>query len=181
MVLVRSLLLTAGLSLVPLTALAEPLLVEEAQVRAVPPGSQASAAFMTLRNPGEQDVTLVDAGSPAAEVMELHNHEDVDGVMQMRKISEIVVPAGESVALAPGGLHMMLIGLTAPLEEGEPVEIELRFDTGESQQITAPVKRIEVSAEGHHGHGHGDAHDHDHDHGDHGHGQDHGHGEGHRH
>ena len=68
---------------------------------------------------------------------------------------------------------MMLIGLTAPLEEGQPVEIELRFDTGESQQITAPVKRIEVSAEGHHGHAQGDAHDH----GDHG----HGHGEGHRH
>lgn len=183
MVLVRSLLLTAGLSLVASTALAEPLLVEEAQVRAVPPGSQTSAAFMTLRNPGEQDVTLVDADSPAAEVMELHNHEDVEGVMQMRKISEIVVPAGESVALAPGGLHMMLIGLTAPLEEGQPVEIELRFDTGESQQITAPVKRIEVSAEGHHGHAHGDAHDHDHDqdhdhdHSDHG----HGHGEGHRH
>ncbi|MCE8010476.1 copper chaperone PCu(A)C [Billgrantia desiderata] len=175
MVLVRSLLLTAGLSLVASTALAEPLLVEEAQVRAVPPGSQTSAAFMTLRNPGEQDVTLVDADSPAAEVMELHNHEDVEGVMQMRKISEIVVPAGKSVTLAPGGLHMMLIGLTAPLEEGQPVEIELRFDTGESQQITAPVKRIEVSAEGHHGHAHGDAHDHDHS--DHG----HGHGEGHRH
>lgn len=127
---------------------------------------------MTLRNPGEQDVTLVEADSPAAEVMELHNHEDVDGVMQMRKVTEIVVPAGESVALAPGGLHLMLIGLTAPLVEGEPVEIELRFDTGESQQITAPVKRIEVSAKGHHGHG--DAHDHDHDH-------DHDHGEGHRH
>lgn len=172
MTLSRSLFLATGLSLVSLAALAEPLLVEEAQVRAVPPGSQTSAAFMTLRNPGEQDVTLVDADSPAAEVMELHNHEDVDGVMQMRKISEILVPAGESVALAPGGLHLMLIGLTAPLAEGEPIEIELRFDTGESQQITAPVKRIEVSAEGHHGHG--DAHDH-------GHGQDHGHGEGHRH
>ncbi|NIC06771.1 copper chaperone PCu(A)C [Billgrantia bachuensis] len=150
----RSLLLAAGLSLVSLSALADPLVVEGAQVRAVPPGSQASAAFMTLRNPGERDVVLVAAESPVAEVSELHNHENVDGVMQMRQVPQVIVPAGGSTELAPGGLHMMLIGLTAPLVEGEPVEIELQFESGESQRLEAPVKRIVVEDEGNQGHGH---------------------------
>lgn len=157
MMLARSLLLATGFSLVSLTVLADPLTVEEAQVRAVPPGSETSAAFMTLHNTGDKDIALVDASSPAAEVMELHNHEDVDGVMQMRRVSRIIVPAGEAVALAPGGLHMMLIKLTSPLVEGEPVELTLTFDNGESQVVEAPVSRINLDAEDHgqdHGHGH---------------------------
>lgn len=164
MMLPRTLLLATGLSLVSLSALADPLNIEDAQVRAVPPGSQASAAFMSLKNPGEQDVVLVDAYSPAADVLELHNHEDVDGVMQMRQVPQIVVPAGGAAELAPGGLHLMLIGLSAPLEEGELVEIELRFESGTSQRLEAPVKRIVVDGGGQHGekheqgHSHGDGH-----------------------
>jgi periplasmic copper chaperone A len=152
MMLPRTLLLATGLSLVSLAALADPLTIEDAQVRAVPPGSETSAAFMTLHNTGDKDIALVDASSPAAEVMELHNHEDVDGVMQMRKVSRIIVPAGETVALAPGGLHMMLIGLISPLVEGEPVEIELRFESGTSQRFEAPVQRIVLDSGGQHGH-----------------------------
>lgn len=140
----RSLLAACGLSLVSFAAAADPLVIEEAQVRAVPPGSQTSAAFMTLRNPGEREVVLVEASSPAAQAVELHNHENVDGVMQMRKVAQIVVPPGGRAELAPGGLHMMLIGLTAPLTEGEPVEIELGFESGETQRFEAPVKRIIV-------------------------------------
>ncbi|MDX5434115.1 MAG: copper chaperone PCu(A)C [Halomonas sp.] len=162
MMLPRSLVVATGLSLVSFAALADPLVIEQAQVRAVPPGSPASAAFMTLRNPGEQEVVLVTAHSPAAETLELHNHVDVDGVMQMRKLPELVVPAGESVELAPGGLHLMLIGLTDPLVEGESVEIELGFESGESQRLEAPVQRIVVEEQGQHGHAH--AHDHKHDH-----------------
>ncbi len=164
MLLHRSLLIATGLSLVSLVALADPLHIEHAQVRAVPPSSQASAAFMTLNNSGEQDVVLVSARSPAADVMELHNHEDVDGVMQMRKVPEIVVPTGGAVELAPGGLHLMLIGLTAPLVEGEPVEIELIFASGESQLFEAPVQRITVEGGKHHGHGEQEKHEHQHAH-----------------
>ncbi len=151
----RALLVATGLSLVSLPATAEPLVVEEAQVRAVPPGSQTSAAFMTLRNPGQRDVVLVAAETPVAKAAELHDHQDADGVMQMRQVAQIVVPAGGSTSLAPGGLHMMLIGLTAPLAEGEPVEIELRFDSGDTQRLEAPVRRIVVDDEGSHGQGHG--------------------------
>ncbi|RDB41871.1 copper chaperone PCu(A)C [Halomonas sp. DQ26W] len=162
MVKVHSLLFTVSLSLVSLTAFADPLNIVGTQVRDVPPGSQVSAAFMSLKNPGERDVVLVNAHSPAADVMELHDHEDVDGVMQMRKVPNLVVPAGGAVELAPGGLHLMLIGLSAPLEEGELVEIELRFESGVSQRLEAPVRQIVVDG----GWPQRDTHDQGHSHGD---------------
>jgi copper(I)-binding protein len=129
------------------------LQIEEALVRAVPPVSTTTAAFMVLHNPGERDLAVVDASSPAAEVTELHNHVDVDGVMQMRQVPEIAVPAGGSTELAPGGLHLMLIDLVAPLEEGEEVEITLVLESDETLTFSAPVKRIEVMGGGDHGHG----------------------------
>ncbi len=131
-----------------LAALADPLQVEDAQVRAVPPVSTTTAAFMVLRNAGERDLAVVDARSPAAGITELHNHVDVDGVMQMRRVDEIAVPAGGSVELAPGGLHLMLIDLVAPLHEGDEVEITLVLDGDETLSLTAPVTRIEVMGGG---------------------------------
>ena len=151
-----------AISVVTTSVLAQSLSVEEAQVRAVPPVSTTSAAFMVLHNRGEADLAVVDARSPAARVTELHNHVDVDGVMQMRRVEEIGVPAGGTVELAPGGLHLMLIDLVAPLREGEEVEITLVLDGDETLSLTAPVKRIEVMGsgmsgmDGGHGGGHSD-------------------------
>ncbi|MFY0991087.1 copper chaperone PCu(A)C [Halomonas sp. C05BenzN] len=133
--------------------LAQSLGVEEAQVRAVPPVSTTSAAFMVLHNGGEADLAVVDARSPAAEITELHNHVDVEGVMQMRRVPEISVPAGGSTELAPGGLHLMLIDLVAPLHEGDEIEITLVLDNDETLTLAAPVRRIEVMSGGMSGHG----------------------------
>ena len=156
-----------ALSLVGQAALADApsaagLEIEDALVRAVPPVSTTTAAFMVLRNSGDQDLAVVDASSPAAEVTELHNHVDVDGVMQMRQVPDIAVPAGGSTELAPGGLHLMLIDLVAPLREGEEVEITLTLEGDETLTFSAPVKRIEVMGGSGHDdhHGHGGHHDH---------------------
>jgi len=111
-------------------------------VRAVPPGQPNSAAFMTLTNSGEVDGALVAAASPAAEVVELHTHAMVEGMMRMRRIERIDLPAGEVVKLAPGGLHIMLIGLVAPLVIDETVEIRLSFDDGSERLVSAPVRSI---------------------------------------
>jgi copper(I)-binding protein len=112
-------------------------------VRAVPPGQPNSAAFMTLTNSGDVDGALVAAASPAAEVVELHTHAMVDGMMRMRRIERIALPAGETVKLAPGGLHVMLIGLVAPLVIDETVEIRLSFDDGSERLVSAPVRPIQ--------------------------------------
>ncbi len=144
-----------ALALASQSVLAQPLSVESAQVRAVPPVSTTTAAFMVLHNQGDSDLALVDAQSPAAEITELHNHIDVDGVMQMRQVPEIRVPAGGSAKLAPGGLHLMLIDLVAPLHEGDEVEITLVLDSGERMTLAVPVRRIEVMGGDMSGHGGG--------------------------
>jgi len=121
-------------------------------VRAVPPGQPNSAAFMTLTNSGDVDGALVAAASPAAEVVELHTHAMVDGMMRMRRIERIDLPAGDTVELAPGGLHIMLIGLVAPLVIDETVEIRLNFDDGSERLVSAPVRAIQPMQAPHQAH-----------------------------
>ncbi|MFG6157332.1 copper chaperone PCu(A)C [Halomonas sp. 1390] len=124
-------------------AQADSLTVEGAHVRAVPPGSPTTAAFMTLSNPGETDLALVGGSSPLAGRLELHNHVMVDGVMQMRRVEAIPLPAGETVRLAPGGWHLMMFELAASPAEGERVELTLTLDSGEAITLEAPVQRVQ--------------------------------------
>ncbi len=116
--------------------------VSGAYVRAVPPGQPNSAAFMLLSNTGSVDHAVVAASSPAAKVVELHTHTMENGVMRMRKIPRMDIAAGGKTALKPGGLHIMLIGLTQPLHEGAKVALTLKFEDGSSKQIEAPVRAI---------------------------------------
>jgi copper(I)-binding protein len=130
--------------------------VAEARVRAMPPGAAQSAAFLTL-TAAAAPAALTGAASPAAASVELHTHTKVDGVMQMRQVPEIPLPAGQPVVLQPGGLHLMLIGLTGPLAEGASVPFTLRFGDGSSLDIEAPVVAVGGQHAGHGAHaGHGD-------------------------
>jgi copper(I)-binding protein len=139
-----ALLLTLSASL----AAAETLMVHDAYVRAVPPGTPNSAAFMSIHNAADGDHALVSAASPAAKVVELHTHTMEDGMMKMRRIEKIDLPAGKRVSLEPGGLHVMLIGLTQPLKEGDKVDLTLRFDDGSEQRVSAPVKSVLAGMQG---------------------------------
>ena len=129
----------------------------DARVRAMPPGSPTSGAFFVLHNTSAHDAVVVGGSSPAAEAVELHTHIEEDGQFKMRQVDRIDVPAGQQVTLAPGGLHVMLIGLTAPLAAGDTVSLSLDFEGGHTQAFELPVKSI--SADGHGGgHGHHGAH-----------------------
>ena len=128
--------------LVAATASADNLTVDDPYVREVPPGSPATAAFMTLHNNSERTVRLISADNSIAEHTELHNHVNVDGVMQMRQIEAIEVPAGASTTLAPGGLHLMLIGLQTSVTEGDQVQLSLNFDNGETLEMDASVRPV---------------------------------------
>jgi len=144
---VRSL-LTAGLfALAPLVWAAGPaaVTVGDPYARAVPPGQPNSGVFMTLTNGSTQARALVKAQSPAAATVELHTHTNDGGVMRMRKIERIEIPAGGSVQLKPGGLHVMLIGLNGDLAPGGTVALELSFDDGSKAQVQAPVRTIETT------------------------------------
>ncbi|WP_424812341.1 copper chaperone PCu(A)C [Roseococcus sp. YIM B11640] len=103
-----------------------PIRVETPWTRAAGQGMQG-AGFMTLRNTGTEPDRLVSATTPAAQRVELHTSLREGDVMRMRPVEDIPVPPGGSVSLAPGGLHMMLMGLTQRLEAGQSVPVTLRF------------------------------------------------------
>ena len=134
--------LALGSLLFAATTHAASLTADDPYVREVPPGSPATAAFMTLHNSGDSAVRLISADNSIAEHTELHNHVDVDGVMQMRQIEAIEVPAGGSATLAPGGLHLMMIGLQTPVSEGDQVGLSLIFDNGETLELDVPVRPV---------------------------------------
>ncbi|THF67333.1 copper chaperone PCu(A)C [Pseudothauera nasutitermitis] len=110
-------------------------------VRQPPPSARAAGAFMTLRNTGQTALRLVAASTPAAGTAELHTHHEEDGMMKMRRVEAIDIPAGGEAVLRPGGLHVMLIDLHAPLAEGDSVPLTLHFDGGASLRVDAPVRR----------------------------------------
>lgn len=121
-----------------------------------------SAAFMTIDNDGEQDVTLVGASTEVAAMVELHEMSMVDGAMAMQAMPDgLVVAAGRGKVLEPGGYHVMLMDLQGELAAGDEVELTLQFSDGSEQTLTAPVKEF-TEEEGHY-HEPGTA---EHDHGD---------------
>lgn len=128
----------AALSSLPSLAEVE---IQHAYVRATPPSASNSAGFMVLYNHAAEPVTLTGAHTARAKASELHNHVDDNGVMRMRRVNGIELPAHGRVVLQPGGYHLMLLGLSQPLQEGEQVELELSFSDGSQQQVLVPVSR----------------------------------------
>ena len=118
------------------------LSVDSPYVREVPPGVTTSAAFLTLKNDSDKALALIKVNSDIAKNIELHEHTHKDGMMVMRQVDKISIPAHGKTALKPGGYHIMLIGLTRKLKSGDSVLLELEFDNGTKQIITANVKRI---------------------------------------
>jgi copper(I)-binding protein len=115
--------------------------VVDPYVQLTPPGIRVSAAYLTLKNGGDRDARLVAASCPSAGATELHTHIDDNGVMRMRQVKEIIVPAKGAVAFKPGAYHVMLIDLKTPIKEGDQLAITLVFADGSSKTIEAPVRQ----------------------------------------
>jgi len=128
-------------SLLSATSLVQAVEIKAPYVRATLPGAPNSAAFMTILNDSDQAVSILQASSPATEYCELHTHIHDDGVMRMRQVDKIEIPANGSVELKPGGLHLMFFN-AQPLQEGQQVEITLTLSDGSQQTLTAPVKNL---------------------------------------
>lgn len=120
---------------------AEQVSIVDPYIRLAPPNAQATAAFMTLKNSGDADVKLLKADNPATRVTELHTHLREGGMMKMRPVAAIDIRAGGETELQPGGLHIMMIDLKAPMKEGDVIPITLTFDDGSRKQIDVRVVR----------------------------------------
>jgi copper(I)-binding protein len=129
----------AVLLLASLAITAEPT-VREAWARATLPGQEAGALYLRLVG-GSADDRLVSAESPAAAVVELHEHVRLpDGTMRMQQIGGgIAIPAGAERLLRPGSDHIMLIALRAPLAKGARVAATLRFASGAAVAVEADI------------------------------------------
>lgn len=127
-------------------AAAEPSVsVSDAWVRATTgtDDPSMSAAFLSLKNEGDQPVTLTGASSPVAQKTELHEMALVDGDAVMQKMDGgIRIDPGSGQILMPGGRHVMLMGLDDELAAGDEVDLVLEFSDGSSQQLTVPVKEF---------------------------------------
>jgi len=116
--------------------------VDDPYVREVPPGQMTSASFLILKNTNDKDVALIKATSDVAKNVELHEHVHDNGMMKMRQVPKIMIPANGETILKPGGYHIMLIGLTRKIKAGDIIDINLEFDNGDKQSIKAKVKKI---------------------------------------
>lgn len=96
--------------------------------RMTPAGATVGGGYLSVHNEGKEADTLVSATSEVAERVEIHEMSVSDGVMKMRMLPEgVTIPAGAEVALAPGGYHLMMMGLKQPLKEGESFKGTLTF------------------------------------------------------
>jgi len=118
--------------------------VTDPWVRGTVTGQKASGAFMTLT--ASADSRLVEARSPIAGIVEIHEMAMDGAVMRMRAIDGIDLPTGKGVALAPGGYHVMLMDLKQPLKAGDTVPLTLviegRDKSRRSIEVRAPVRAL---------------------------------------
>ena len=113
--------------------------VQQPWTRAAGQGATA-AGFMAISNRGAAADRLLSASSPAARAMELHSMVRDGEVMRMRPVDGVEIRAGQTVTLRPGGFHLMLIGLSQPLRQGETVPVTLRFERAGDVQVALSVQ-----------------------------------------
>ncbi len=99
------------------------------------------AGFADIRNPCPAPVAIVGASSPLFDSVELHETRRVDGVSRMRHVASLPVPANGKVALAPGGLHLMLMRANARIEAGQRVAIDFELSDGRKLRAEFEVRR----------------------------------------
>ncbi|MEJ7686603.1 MAG: copper chaperone PCu(A)C [Variovorax sp.] len=112
--------------------------VRNAWVRQSVPGQSGTGAFMKLTAP--DGARLVGISTPAAGVAEVHEMKMDGDTMRMRAVPALELPAGQTVELKPGGLHLMLMDLKAPLAKGASVPMMLRFEDAKGVASSLEVK-----------------------------------------
>ncbi|EUB95482.1 protein of unknown function DUF461 [Rhizobium sp. CF080] len=124
--------------------------ITSAFTKAMLPGQPVGGGYLTVKNNGPADDMLVSVASPAAGTVELHEMAMQGEVMRMRKLDTgIAIPAGKTVELTPGGLHLMFMKVKEPFKQGDKVPVTLTFEKAGKMDITLPV---EAAGPGGHAH-----------------------------
>jgi periplasmic copper chaperone A len=129
------------------------LTITGAWARAMLPGQPAGGGYLTIANKGQVADKLVSASSPSAGKVEIHTMEVVNDVMVMRPLEGgLDIPAGATVELKPGGLHVMFKAVKEPFKEGGSVPVALEFEKAGKVEVMLPVQAKQGTDE-HVGHG----------------------------
>ncbi|MGE0745366.1 MAG: copper chaperone PCu(A)C [Rhodospirillales bacterium] len=130
--------------------------IDQPWARASAGAAKSGAAFVTLRNGGGAADRLTAASAPIADRTELHTHKKEGDVMRMVEVPAIDLPAGQEVKLAPGGLHVMFMGLKSPLKAGDKFPLTLTFEKAGKITVEVAVQPITSMGGGDSGgHSHG--------------------------
>ncbi len=113
--------------------------IMNAWVREAHSQAKVNAGYMTLVNVGSDDLTLVKVESEAYAHIEVHEMATVDGLMEMREVTDLVIPAKGQIQFEPGGLHLMLMGPREQLATGQSVDMTLTFKSGKKQTVSVKV------------------------------------------
>lgn len=148
---------TLALSLMLFGAMAQAdVTVKDSWVRGTTPAQKATGAFFEITS--SDAASLLSASSPVAGVVEIHTMKMEEGVMKMRAIPKLDLPAGKGVKLAPGGNHVMLMDLKQQLKKGDVVPITLKVEGKDKKvqalEIKAEVRDLAAPATMDHGHKH---------------------------
>lgn len=122
-------------------AQAQSIEVKDAWVRGTVPAQRATGAFMEIT--GNSSVRLIGVSSPVAGTVEIHNMTMQNGVMKMSQVEGIDVPAGKTIMLAPGGYHVMMMGLKQQMKPGERVPLDLLIESADKKRETVSLQ-VEV-------------------------------------
>lgn len=117
-------------------------------VWARPSTTSTGAAYLTISNQGKGEDALIGVSSAVAENTEMHEMTMTDMVMRMRKMASVSLPAGQSVSFAPGGMHIMLIGLKGPLKAGESFSLNLEFKNAGHVELPVTISANATSSMG---------------------------------
>ena len=123
------------------------LVLRHAFARATAPGQTATAVYLDIANQGKREDRLLRVSSPVAATAEIHSMTMADGVMRMRELDQIALPAGKAISLMPSqGYHLMLQRLRQPLVAGQQISLRLRFARAGTVVLQVPVAAIGAMA-----------------------------------
>lgn len=125
-----------------LAANASGFTVEDAYIRAMPPGRTATAAYLSVTNNHDKACSIVGGSTVIASKLEIHQQLHSEGMMKMRPVAAVTVAPGETLLLQPGGFHLMLLGVDAKLVPGETHGMSLQTEGCGAIAITAEVRSL---------------------------------------
>ncbi len=108
----------------------------------------SGVAYITLMNHGAVADRLISVSTPAASMAMLHESVEEGGVASMKEMPGLEIPPGGSVEMKPGGLHIMLMGLTAPLKKGDSLKLTLTFERAGNVNVDAKIGDVAQSVGG---------------------------------